>query len=138
MDKLFLLVTLMIIICCVRKVWTGDSGKCPKRYTETFETNCTSCHINVFVDCPDGSVKLTYQNGTEGCQYKPHWILDEMLDGCTHTCERNISIPECCKGFWGSNCDGRLSLDKVCLSNIFCVIKIEESLKCNCRVLTLF
>lgn len=87
-----------------------ETGRCPKVFKEVFETNCTSCHINVFVDCPDGSVKTTTMEGNAGCTFEQHLGPGHNIhrDGCSHTCERQVQEPECCRGFWGSNCGGNI------------------------------
>lgn len=86
----------------------SEIGFCPQNVTLTFETECTSCHINVFVDCPSSAEKLTKMEGTPGCRYEVHLGPGPNItkDGCTHTCRRTIKEDQCCKGFWGPKCDG--------------------------------
>jgi hypothetical protein len=86
----------------------NEMGFCPETQTMTFETECISCHINVFKDCPSGSKQLTRMEGTSNCTYELHLGPGPNItkDGCTHTCEMNTTVDQCCRGFWGSNCDG--------------------------------
>ena len=114
MDVFYDKIVRIIILVLSLIVLNGrgnELGQCPKSLKQVFGTKCTSCDINVFVDCPPGSTKLTTHFDTESCQYYESYGLEHNItkDGCYHECEKTVEIPECCKGFWGANCDGKIS-----------------------------
>ena len=103
----------VLCICFILSCMTVTGsymGFCPETQTMTFETECISCHINVFTDCPDGSKMLTRMEGTANCTYEMHLGPGPNItkDGCTHTCESNTTVDQCCRGFWGPKCDGKV------------------------------
>ncbi|KAH3876243.1 hypothetical protein DPMN_000080 [Dreissena polymorpha] len=93
--------------------------------------------MNVFIDCPNGSTKISTFNGTEGCQYTQHYGLgpNVSLEGCHHTCNRTIGIDECCDNFWGQNCDACPGgVETPCSGHGRCNDTIFGSGKCGCEV----
>lgn len=108
-SKIINILVVFSVGLCVFSGYASELGKCPKSMNEIFETKCTSCHVNVFVDCPQGSEKLTTREGNPGCTYEQSLGPGHNItkDGCTHTCNRTVQEPECCRGFWGNNCDGK-------------------------------
>lgn len=88
---------------------TVDSGFCNQTFTIRFDTACQHCDINVFTDCPVGSVKQTSKEGTPGCEYTQSLGpgYNETKTGCYHTCLQEKQEVKCCPGFWGLQCQGQ-------------------------------
>ena len=102
----------------------ADRGFCNETYTTHFNTKCQHCDINVFTDCPAGSVKQTSKEGVAGCEYMqslgPGYA--ENRTGCYHTCLLDKQVVKCCPGYWGPQCQGQ------------CKVK-SNSTKCNRNLL---
>ena len=86
-----------------------------------FDMPCTSCHINMFMDCPNGTEKITEMNGASGCTYEQSLGPGPNVtkDGCYHTCRQEVNVTSCCPGYWGSYCDGKLIWKKLVTSIFF-------------------
>ncbi|XP_053324949.1 stabilin-1 [Spea bombifrons] len=79
-------------------------GQCDVRTVVTMETECTQCAANVRRVCPRAT-KVTSGIGQKGCRYTVDMGgLTLSLTGCSHTCQKTIIKPECCKGYWGPLC----------------------------------
>ena len=115
MDQfhLVLLISLVGISTKIQNVDSGpfiivDRGFCNETYTVLFNTECQHCDINVFTDCPRGTMKLTTKEGKSGCEYiqslGPGY--NETKAGCYHTCSEEKQNVQCCRGYWGPQCQG--------------------------------
>lgn len=96
-----------------------DRGFCNETYTVRFNTECQHCDINVFTDCPYGSVKQTSKEGISDCEYiqslGPGY--NETKTGCYHTCTQEKQNVQCCRGYWGPQCQGKTSEEQIsCVS----------------------
>ncbi|XP_053377008.1 stabilin-2-like isoform X2 [Mercenaria mercenaria] len=131
-----MLACIFFILINVITVKGSEIGFCRETVEKIFETDCTSCHINVFIDCPVGAKKLTKMGGTSGCTYEKHLGPGPniTMDGCTHTCEQNITTDQCCKGFWGPKCDECPGgYNTVCSGHGACSDLIDGTGQCTCE-----
>ncbi|XP_053576998.1 stabilin-1 [Bombina bombina] len=79
-------------------------SRCDVSKSVSFDTDCTSCAANLKVMCP--STKVTSGKGKRGCRYTVNTGgVTLSLVGCQQTCRSLVVERQCCKGFWGSNCN---------------------------------
>ncbi|XP_069062191.1 stabilin-1 isoform X1 [Pleurodeles waltl] len=83
----------------------ATATQCLSKQKVNLTTACTSCAASHKVLCPVGSKKITQGAGVTGCRYTVDMGgVSLLLSGCSHTCEKMISLKECCPGRWGSAC----------------------------------
>ncbi|XP_074644573.1 stabilin-2-like [Tubulanus polymorphus] len=78
---------------------------CTKNVTKETFTSCVSCSTNRRVQCPAGSVRVSFGTGLAGCRYQLKLGNNRiMMPGCRHKCRRDSTLRECCQGYWGLHC----------------------------------
>lgn len=52
------------------------------------------------------------------------------LPGCRHSCTKEIQQPECCQGYWGPDCMGKLFSDRIWveIKNCFFLLSLPQEL----------
>nr|XP_005303767.1 stabilin-2 [Chrysemys picta bellii] len=86
-------------------------NKCDQKMLITTKTECRSCSLNFEIRCPDGYSKMTNGSGIRGCRYYLEIRTYTLsLPGCRHICMKEFQQPECCQGYWGPDCMGKLTL----------------------------
>ncbi|XP_046840914.1 stabilin-2-like isoform X2 [Xenia sp. Carnegie-2017] len=72
----------------------GIAGRCDKIVDEKFKGRCTACFD--FGSCPPGSTLLGVTNSS--C------FNEKSILGCSSLCTRRNTTRECCKHFYGADC----------------------------------
>lgn len=72
-------------------------GRCDTFITSEFPGDCRSCYRTF--QCPSGS-KPTGEK--KSCTYV---VSHRILNGCRQDCSMMVRIPQCCKGYFGNDCE---------------------------------
>ncbi|KAJ8411408.1 hypothetical protein AAFF_G00174140 [Aldrovandia affinis] len=81
-------------------------NRCDNMVTATTTTSCHSCFISSLVNCPAGFTKRTAGKGQQNCRYTINTManLGLYMKGCSHECYKTVLEPNCCPGYWGTDC----------------------------------
>ncbi|XP_042323043.1 stabilin-2 isoform X2 [Sceloporus undulatus] len=71
-------------------------GRCDTFITSQLPGDCISCYRTF--QCPLGSKVV---GETESCTYT---IAHRILSGCRKACSMVVRVPQCCKGYFGNEC----------------------------------
>ncbi|XP_066489358.1 stabilin-2 [Tiliqua scincoides] len=71
-------------------------GRCDTFITSDFSGDCRNCYRNF--QCPPGSKPMGEK---KSCTYV---ISHRILEGCRQDCSMMVRIPQCCKSYFGNDC----------------------------------
>ncbi|MBN3320010.1 STAB2 protein, partial [Atractosteus spatula] len=83
----------------------GAKNRCDKKTLVMTKSECRSCILSPKVDCPEGYKKISTGSGNPDCRYLysvNNYSLS--LPGCSHICIKEVMEPQCCPGYWGTDC----------------------------------
>uniref|UniRef100_A0A8C5QWV6 Stabilin-1 n=1 Tax=Leptobrachium leishanense TaxID=445787 RepID=A0A8C5QWV6_9ANUR len=103
-KRLYFIVLMSCISTLCQSLVLQKQKNCDNRTVIKTQTECTSCAVGIRKPCRTGT-KITSGIGVKGCSYTVDMggVVLSMI-GCTHTCMSVVTIPECCKGYWGTAC----------------------------------
>ena len=97
---------------------------CNQTYSTRFQTECTPCPQNLYVECPGGTEKVSAGRGYKDCFYMLNMGNETdnrapvRIRGCRHYCRKTIVDVQCCDGYWGPDCNGMVIYTYLCQWNV--------------------
>uniref|UniRef100_A0A8C5M7K7 Stabilin 2 n=1 Tax=Leptobrachium leishanense TaxID=445787 RepID=A0A8C5M7K7_9ANUR len=106
--------------------------RCDETKYELQHGSCTSCTMMVYSKCPEDSKRLEIFS-MKCLQRASIMGSDYPLLGCSRYCNVTVKVPNCCKGFYGRDCNlcpG--SYKNPCSGNGLCMDGMEGNGTCVC------
>ncbi|XP_030633246.1 stabilin-2 [Chanos chanos] len=112
---------------------TTRKGRCDKTIQVMTKTECHSCAISYLVPCPPGYSK---KSSNRDCSYHINTMASVALtiSGCSHECYKDVMEPNCCPGYWGTDCiECPESAENPCSNNGVCSDGMGGNGTCSCK-----
>ncbi|XP_031414613.1 stabilin-2 [Clupea harengus] len=105
--------------------------RCDKNVQVNTKSDCFSCAAFPVFPCPHGFLRKKLGMGNRDCKYQ---IFGVFLPGCSHECVKEVIQPQCCPGFWGSDCiECPESAENPCSNNGVCSDGLGGNGTCSCK-----
>uniref|UniRef100_W5NCW4 Stabilin 2 n=1 Tax=Lepisosteus oculatus TaxID=7918 RepID=W5NCW4_LEPOC len=114
----------------------GVKNRCDKKTLVMTKSECRSCILSAKVDCPEGYKKISTGSGNPDCRYLysvNNYSLS--LPGCSHICIKEVMEPQCCPGYWGTDCmECPERAETPCSNRGVCSDGLSGNGTCSCSV----
>lgn len=124
--------TVLLLTVIFSLAAAAAKNRCDKSLQATTKSDCFSCAAYPIFPCPHGFLRKKLGMGNRDCRYE--LFPGVLLPGCSHECVKDIMQPECCSGFWGSDCiECPESAENPCSKNGVCSDGIGGNGTCSCK-----
>ncbi|XP_048584968.1 stabilin-2 isoform X2 [Nematostella vectensis] len=140
-DNLLRLSTILVYFVFVLSIFytevIGQINICSEKREEVRRTVCNECSHNSLRQCPSGYTQDSSGIGVHDantCRLTLSFTDGRIvrIGGCYHLCRRNISVEQCCSGYWGKDCQACPG-SPVCSSGGNCFDKKSGNGTCSCQ-----